>query len=121
MHAFRNSLRQQQVINLASQLGLQFEAPRIVCHAVSLTGWPSACSFPSGRGGGTCDAQRRTATSKSDSHRVVAEPRVTVVAADRPPDINSKELAKGPAEMPFAAKAYYIGAARDGYSTLELC
>lgn len=109
LHPFRNSFRQQQVVNLACQLGLQLEAPRIACHAVSLLGWPSASTFPSG-GSGAPDGQWRTATSKADAHRAVPDPAVTVVAADRPPDIISKALAKGPSESPFAAKAYYIGA-----------
>ena len=127
MHALIQPLRlraaQQQILTLATQLGQQLEAPRIVCQAVSLV---SACSFPFGSSSAATSSWRHAATksdairadagraesSRLDVHRSEPPLAANVVherPGERPPDIISKALAKGPPELPFPAKAFYLG------------
>lgn len=133
LQPLRQHAAQRHILSLASQLGQQLEAPRIVCHAVSLV---SAGSFPfcgacadqpqrrhaasksDANRASLCGAwadqpQRRHAASNSDANRADAAPMAANVVherqGDRPPDIISKALAKGPPELPFPAKAFYLG------------
>ena len=122
LHPSRHNSARWQLLQLASQIGQQQQlgAPRVVSQALSLL---TAGTFPSdGSQSWSAAAQCRGAASKAGSNRVPAVPGVAVVTADRPPDILSKALAKGPAELPFAAKAYYIGAAAfSGSTNLGAC
>lgn len=111
LHPLRQHAGQRQILHLAGVVGQQVETPRIVCQAVSLlSGGSSSIS-----GAWTDCMQRRHAANKSDAARADAIPVATNVTherpGDRPPDILSKALAKGPPELPFPAKAFYIGAA----------
>ena len=113
---------QQQILTLAVQLGQQVEAPRIVCQAVSLTsalGLPFGSSFapPSWRHAASKADAGRADAARAEPGRSEPGPAEAPMAThvvherqgERPPDIISRALAKGPPELPFPAKAFYLG------------
>lgn len=113
---------QQQILTLAVQLGQQAEVPRIVCQAVSLTsalGLPFGSSFasPSWQHAASKAYASRADASRAEPSRSDPGPAEAPMAAyvvherqgERPPDIISRALAKGPPELPFPAKAFYLG------------
>ena len=125
---------QQQILTLALQLGQQVEAPRIVCQAVSLTsalGLPFGSSFapPSWRHAASkADASRADASRAEPGRSESSSADVPMAAhvvherqGERPPDIISRALAKGPPELPFPAKAFYLGGLLQAFFTSRGC